>query len=203
MRHTFEESNRVHLAQLFSRESAVLARLQISPDTDIEKLIGYWGAAPGVRVKDIRPLLESLKNTPEGGTISLLYFLPQFARQRLYTFPLPPKPGEPRMDCHWSTMNFFRETPDNQFNDSSYTAKYLDEHYYTIAKPNAYGDLIFLLDDKNQALHSAVYIADDLVFTKNGDNYLQPWMFMHLKDLTGMYSSEPPLRMLIYRNKGS
>lgn len=69
--------------------------------------------------------------------------------------------------------------------------------------PQFFGRQLFLLDDKNSALHSAVYIADKIVFTKNGDNNLQPWMFMHVKDLTGMYSSAPPLRMLVYRNKGS
>src|SRR6185369_1143907 len=103
--------------------------------------------------------------------VSLLYFLPQFARQRLYTYPMPSKPGDPAMDCHWSTMNFFNETPDDRFTNPAFTGQFLNENYYTIAKANHYGDLIFFLDRTgNTAIHSAVYLADDIVFTKNGNN---------------------------------
>jgi hypothetical protein len=203
LRRITSEAERIRLVQALSRQSAVLARLKVSPDTDVDKLLGYWGAARGVRFKDVRPLLESVKRMPDGGTVSMLYLLPQFARQRLYTFPQPSKLGDPRMDCHWSTMNFFNEVPDNRFNDSAYTAKYLNDNYYPIAKPTAYGDLIFLTDGKNDALHSAVYLADDLIFTKNGDNYLQPWMLMHLKDLLGLYAIDPPPQMRVYRNKNT
>jgi hypothetical protein len=201
MRQLTNDSDRIHLVQSLSRQNAVLAGLHIAPDADIDKLVGYWGSAPNVRIKDIRPLLESLKRNPGGGNISLVYLLPEFARERLYTFPMPNKPGDPRMDCHWSSMNFFNETPDNRFNDPKYMSDYLSNNFYQVAKPSAYGDIVFLLDDRNTALHSAVYIADDLVFTKNGDNYMQPWMLMHLKDMLATYSSEPPPRMVVYRNR--
>jgi hypothetical protein len=201
MRQLPSDSDRVHLVQALSRQNAVLAGIHVPPDADIDKLVDYWGQAPGVRFKDIRPLLESLKRLPGGGNISLVYLLPEFARERLYTFPMPSKPGDPRMDCHWSSMNFFNETPDNRFNDPGYTSTFLSNNFYQVAKPTAYGDLVFLLDDHNTALHSAVYIADDLVFTKNGDNYMQPWMLMHLKDMLATYSSVPPPRMVVYRNR--
>jgi hypothetical protein len=201
MRQLPDDNARIHLVQSLSRQNAVLAGLHIGPDTDIDKLVGYWGSAPNVRIKDIRPLMESLQRNPGGGNISLIYLLPEFARERLYTFPLPNKPGDPRMDCHWSSMNFFNETPDNRFNDPKYMSAYLSNNFYQVAKPTAYGDIIFLLDDRNTALHSAVYIADDLVFTKNGDNYMQPWMLMHIKDMLATYSSEPPPKMVVYRNR--
>ena len=201
MRQLPDDSARVHLVQSLSRQNAVLAGLHIGPDSDIDKLVGYWGSAPNVHIKDIRPLLESLKRNPSGGNISLIYLLPEFARERLYTFPMPSKPGDPRMDCHWSSMNFFNETPDNRFNDPQYMSTYLSNNFYQVAKPTAYGDIVFLLDERNTALHSAVYIADDLVFTKNGDNYMQPWMLMHLKDMLATYSSVPPPRMIVYRNR--
>jgi hypothetical protein len=201
MRQLPSDNDRVHLVQALSRQKAVIVGLHVRPDSDIDKLVGYWGQVPNVRFKDIRPLLESLKRNPNGGSISLVYLLPEFARQHLYTFPLPSKPGDPKMDCHWSSLNFFNELPDNRFNDPQYTSQYISNNYYQVAKPTAYGDLVFLLDNHNTALHSAVYIADDLVFTKNGDNYMQPWMLMHLKDMLATYSSVPPPRMVVYRNK--
>ncbi|HTY89473.1 MAG TPA: hypothetical protein VMB80_18630 [Candidatus Acidoferrum sp.] len=193
------EQDRMLLLKAVSRQSAVMARVQIWPDTDIDKLIGYWGR--GVQTKDLRPLLESLKRVPGGAAISLLYFLPQFARQRLYTYPEPSQPGDQAKDCHWSTMNFFNETPDDRFADPKYTVPYLQANYYAIAQPGAYGDLIFFLNADGEAIHSAVYLADGIVFTKNGNNMAQPWMLMHLDDLAAKYTTDAAPSMMVYRKK--
>jgi hypothetical protein len=196
-----EKPEQMRLLSVLSSESAVMAGVRIRPDTDIEKLLGYWVWPGGIRIKDVQPLLESLKSVPDG-RVGLVYLLPQFARQRLYTFPMPSRPGDPAMDCHWSTMNFFNEVPDDHFTNPAYTVKYLETNYYQIAAPTKYGDIILFLDgNSNNAIHSAVYLADDLVFTKNGNNMAQPWMIMHLRDLTTKYESDGPGRMLVYRNR--
>lgn len=195
------EQERLDLVKALSHQSALLVGIHVWPDTDIDKLIGYWTWPSGVRLLNVRPLLESLKRRPNGGAASILYFLPPFARQRLYTYPLPAQLGDPAMDCHWTTMNFFNETPDNRFSDPKFTTDFLLKNYYQIAKPSAYGDRIFLLDKNGNAIHSAVYLADDIVFTKNGNNFAQPWMLMRLKDLIAEYTSDAPPGIAIYRDK--
>ena len=196
-----DKNEQMRLLSVLSSQSAVMAGVRIRSDTDIDKLLGYWAWPGGIRIKDVQPLLESLKSVPDG-RVGLVYLLPQFARQRLYTFPMPSRPGDPAMDCHWSTMNFFNEVPDEHFTDPAYTVKFLETNYYQIAKPTKYGDIILFLDgESNNAIHSAVYLADDLVFTKNGNNMAQPWMVMHLRDLTTKYESDGPGRMLVYRNR--
>lgn len=192
---------RVAMARSMSRQSAVLVRLAIRPDTDIDKIAGYWGNMPNVRFTDLRPLMESLKQLPEGGNVSLLYMLPKFARDRLYTFPLPPQPGDPTMDCHWTTFNFSNDTPDNRFNDPAYAVQFIQKNYYQIATPSLYGDIVLLMNDKQEVKHSAVYLADDIVFTKNGNNYRQPWMLMRIPDLLATYPSTPPMRVIYMRHK--
>ena len=192
---------RVTLARSMSRQSAVLAGLVIKPDTDVDKIAAYWGNVPYVRFTDIRPLLEALKALPEGGNLSLFYLLPRFARDRLYTFPLPPLPGDPVMDCNWTTLNFGNETPDNRFDDPNYAVPYIVKNYYRITAPSIYGDILLLVNDKNEIKHSAVYLADDLVFTKNGDNFRQPWMLMHIPDLLATYPARPPLKAVYMRRK--
>jgi hypothetical protein len=192
---------RTMLTRALSRQSAVLARLAIHPDTDIDKIASYWGNVPNVRFTDIRPLMESLKQSPQGGSISLLYLLPKFARDRLYTFPLPPQAGEPTMDCHWTTFNFGNETPDNRLNDPNYAIQFIQKNYYQIAAPSVYGDVLLLMNEKNEIKHSAVYLAADLVFTKNGNNYRQPWMIMRIPDLLATYPNTPPMRMVYMRRK--
>jgi hypothetical protein len=193
--------SRSNLLKSLTYQSAVLARLRLRPDTDIDKLLGYWCATPGVRAKDLRPLLESIKNSPDGGTISLLYVLPPFARERLFTFPMPSKAGDPKMDCHWTALNFSNETTDDRLQDNDYASKYIQERLYAIGKPTMCGDLVFLLDDKGAVIHSAVYIADDIVFTKNGVNYAQPWILMRMKNLLGVYTGAAEPKTVFYRRK--
>lgn len=186
-----------------SRSSVVMARVRVRPDTDVDKLLGYWSGNKLVRQKDLKPLLESIKRRDEGGTVSLVYFLPPFARERLFTSPLPSQPGDPNMDCHWTAMNFFNTEPDYRFSDLSYTAAYVKTNYYPIAQPTSYGDIVFLLDANGNAIHSAVYIADDIVFTKNGNNYAQPWVMMRLPNLLSLYSVSETPRVACYRQKNS
>lgn len=196
-----DENERLQLVKALSHQSALLGGIHVWPDTDIDTLVGYWGWPQGVRLINMRPLLESLKRRPTGGSASILYFLPPFARQRLYSYPLPSQLGDPTMDCHWSTMNFFNETPDNRFSDPGYTVAYLKTNYYQIAKPIAYGDRIFLLDKNGNAIHSAVFLAEDIVFTKNGNNFAQPWMLMRLKNLVAEYTTDIPPGMAVYRDR--
>ena len=193
---TFER--RVAMTRALSRQSAVLARLCIRPDSDIDKIAGYWGHMVNVHFTNIRPLLESLKELPNGGTVSLAYLLPPFARERLYTYPLPPEKGDPIMDCHWSTFNFANRQPDNRYNDATYTVQYLQANFYAIDVPNVYGDIILFMNDKKEIKHSAVFIADDLAFTKYGNNHTQPWMFVRISDMQEHY---PTLKVFYMRRK--
>jgi hypothetical protein len=189
---------RAGIAASLSRQSAVLAGLCIRPDTDIDKVAGYWGSVPNVRFIDIRPMIEGLKRSPRGGTVSLMYLLPPFARERLYTFPARAVPGEPTPDSFWSTFNFSNVEPDKRFFDLAECIRYLDQNFYPIAQPGICGDVLLFKNSKGQIRHSAVYIAADLVFTKNGKNCLTPWVFMRIADLQAMYSN---CNIVYFRNK--
>lgn len=194
---------RIQFFKTLSRSSVVMARLRVRPDADVDKILGYWSGNKFVRQKDLKPLLESIRRRDEGGTVSLVYLLPPFARERLFTTPLPSSPGDPSMDCHWTAMNFFNGEPDYRFSDLTYTAAYVKTNYYPVAQPNSYGDIVFLLDQNGNAIHSAVYIADDIVFTKNGNNYAQPWVLMRLPNLLSLYSITDTPRLACYRHKNS
>jgi hypothetical protein len=186
---------RTIVAKVLSQLPVVLARLCIRPDSDIDKIAAYWGAVDNVRFTDIRPMLEALKGLPHGGTVSLMYFLPPFARSRLYTYPLPPQPGDPIMDCHWTTFNFSNLEPDNRYNDTRYTVDYIQKNFYQIAAPSIYGDILLFTDGRGDIKHSAVFLADDLAYTKYGNNYRQPWVIVRLSDMQAMYPALKPVYM--------
>ncbi len=197
------EKGRLQVLKMLTYQTAVLARLRLRPDSDVDKLLGYWGAMPGVRSKDLRPLLDSIRKTVDGGTISLLYLLPPFARERLYTFPLPSQAEDVKMDCHWTAMNFFSETPDPRFQDNAFASNYIKQNCYQIGKPSMIGDLVFLLNTKGEVIHSAVYIADDLVFTKNGINFAQPWILMRIPNMREAFTVTEEPQIAYYRRKQS
>jgi hypothetical protein len=199
MRRAVSDQERFRLVKALSRQSAVLPRLRIRPDTDTGKLVSYW--SHGAQAKDLHPLFDSLKRLKDGGSVSLLYVLPSFVRERLCTFPMPSHPGDPALDCNWSAMNFFNDPPDNHFCDPNYLVSFVSTNFYQISKPTMYGDLILFLDDNQTIAHSAVYVADDLVFTKNGNSFVQPWKIMRMKDLVNVYALAVPTQILYYRNR--
>jgi len=195
---------RTDFLQSMTSQSAVMMQLLIRPDSDIDKPLNYWALSmPGVLIKDLRPLFEAQQRLPEGGSISILYLLPPLAREKLFPSPLPPAAGGGKLpDCHWTALNYFNATPDPRMVDNEYASRFITEHYYEIAKAGIGGDLVLLLNANGNVVHSAVYIADDVVFTKNGINYAQPWILMHEKDMIGNFSALESVRVAYFRRRG-
>ena len=196
---------RLKFLQSLTSQNVVLLRLLIRPDADIDKPLNYWCLGmPGVLLKDLRSLLEAQQRLPDGGSVSVLYLLPPLARERLFTSPLPPEAGSASKlpDCHWTALNFFRSEPDPRLSDNAYASDFIVKNYYEVARPGVCGDLVLLLDQQNRVVHSAVYIAYDIVFTKNGINYAQPWVLMHERDMVGSFSALEPVKVAYFRRKG-
>ena len=180
------------------RVSTFMIKLRVDPSTDVDALMKYWGALGPAQI--YKPLVESMSRVPEGATMNISYFLPPFARLRLYTYPNPRDRDIIRQDCFWSSMNFFNSTPDNGFFDPNYTLQVLKSDYARINDGSRrYGDLLLLLGQNDQALHMCVYVADDVVFTKNGANTQQPWVLMKLPEMLGGYEAEKPFKVVTYR----
>ena len=203
LRHIQNPEERAKYLQSLTSQNAVLLKLLIKPDTDIDKPINYWAlTTAGVRIKDLRPLFEAQQRLAEGGSISVLYLLPPMARERLFTTPLTPGVGNAKQpDCHWTALNFFSEIPDDRMSDNDFASSFIAQNYYEIGKAGLQGDLVLLFNEKNRVIHSAVYLADDILFTKNGVNFAQPWILMHEKDMIGYFSALEPVKVAYFRRK--
>jgi hypothetical protein len=178
----------------------VRLRLRVDANTDLNRIIQYWGK--GGREKRIRPMLESLARLPGGDSVAIAYLLPGVARMRLYTFPDPTRaPEEAREDCFFTALNFFNKYADNRFFDKTQSRQALQNDYALVTDSPSYGDLITLVNGSGDAVHVAVYIAEDIVFTKNGVNILQPWVLMRMDDMMSYFPSPEPLRVAIFRKK--
>jgi hypothetical protein len=200
-----DRDEKLRLFKTITRRLTLLAKLKITPDSNVDQLVDYWGFHG--RAKDLRPLFESLKRVPGGCAIDLAHLLPPMARKLVYTYPYPStNKVEMRRDCHWTSLNFFSSTPDDHFTDPAVVKRTLETEYYPINSEPKLGDIVVLSDSNGIMIHSAAYLADNIVFTKNGAIFTQPWMYMKLDDMQVYYQTfyppDKPVKMMILRHKG-
>ena len=115
-----DEQERHRFMKAVSRKRTLLAGLHITPESNMQEIIDYWGV--GGRKKDVAPLLSALRHEGDA-RIQILCLLPRFARERLYTYPFSNSVDVAgvKQDCYWSALNFFNdEHPDNRVNDMAY-----------------------------------------------------------------------------------
>jgi hypothetical protein len=189
---------RLPVLQALSRLPARRAFLRVSPGAVSAGWLDYWSR--GGRVEAMRPLVASLGHTETGGRVDVSYLLPRFVRERLYTFPDRNHLREAEhVDCFWTALNFFRYPPDRMFIDAPSRIRHLEEHYDLIKGKPELGDVLVLYDAKDRAIHACVYIAGDLVFTKNGATQFAPWVLMAYGEMLPYYSTDGVPSRRLYR----
>ena len=196
-----DQQEKIHLIKVLSRKSTLMLRLKLTENSDVSRLLDYWGV--GGRSKDLKPLLESLTRVDGGWEVDVAHLLPPFARKYLYTFPSPARSqAKPNDNCHWTSFNFFNEPSDDAFHDARRVEKAINEEYDVVTGSKHLGDVLLVMDSGDSILHSAVYIADDIVFTKTGGRENQPWILMKTDDMLPLYASaNQPLKVVICRKK--
>jgi len=188
------------LLKTLRRDATFLVHLKISEKSDIETLVNYWGR--GGRAQDVRPIIESLMQRGEDQSINITHLLPPLARRRIYTYPARSvvDPGI-QHDCHWTSLNFFNESPDETFSKANILFGELKKNFYRVHGNFQLGDLVLLVDKKGEAIHSATYIADDILFHRCGSDSSAPWVLARGEDVTGYYPRSGKVMILYYRRK--
>jgi len=125
------------------------------------------------------------------------------ARRYLYTYPPVDLAMRGRMpDCHWTSLNFFNHWGREYYLDSRLAASAVMEDYLPVKGEREFGDVLMFMDGTSgNAIHSCVYIADDIVYTKNGENMVAPWLLMRLDDVRRIYFHAKKGRIDTYRLK--
>ena len=201
LRHAQSDAEVRRLVKVTTRVRCLIANLRIDPGDDIKALAAYWAGHDDQ--SDILPLLKSVgERTGGSAKLDLTHLLPPLARQLLYTYPSLVNARDGRLpDCHWTTLNFFNTTPQQYYRDTRLAAKRILEAYTPVAPPYRFGDALLFLDKEGNAIHSCTYIADDIVFTKNGENALQPWVLKKIAGVQQIYLRTDDERMQGYRLK--
>jgi hypothetical protein len=180
-----------------SRTRSLVLRLHMGAHSDFHQVTQYWDG--NKRNEEIGPMLLSEMETEGTKRLDCIHLLPPLPRRYLYCYPsdeflVPP-------DCHWTSLNFFNSAPVEYQPDVHRFAMYLQKDYVPVESPYTFGDVLVYYTPAGEALHSCVYIADDIVYTKNGQTSAAPWLLMKMRDVERFYSYEQHLTLRGYRLK--
>ena len=185
---------RLALRTLF-RQRALFCSIHIEPGDDVDALSRYWGS--GGRVSAVQPLIDSMVDAG-GGDLDVALLLPPLARTFLYSYPRPE--NTVFRDCHWTSLNYFLIAPDDRFADMEYATDTFVSNYSVVTGTNYMpGDVIVLQSEDDQVIHTCNYIADGVVFTKNGGTAHRPWVLLDLSSVIDLYSLQGSVKMDVLR----
>ncbi|CAN5713290.1 hypothetical protein BH11VER1_BH11VER1_26430 [soil metagenome] len=172
-----------------TRTRSLMVRIKLDKSSNIEAITNYWTGQN--RNKDIEPMLTSAVESEGIEDIDVIHLLPSLPRRFVFGYPPKELAILGRMpDCHWTSLNFFNFKPKDYFLDTRLATAHVLEKYAKVDPPYHFGDVLMFLTPKGDAIHSCNYIADDIVYTKNGENMIAPWVLMKISDVLRIYSNE-------------
>lgn len=187
----------------FTRTRALMVKMELDDQSNLDELLNYWTLGIGLRRKDVEPLMQSIIDTDGVESLPISHVLPSLVRKLLYTYPgMDLARNGTFPDCHWTSLNFFNYEPHQYLLDSRLATSQVLENFAPVEPPYQYGDILFFLSNTTgDAFHSCVHLADELVFTKNGRNVLSPWVVMKLDDVKKIYLYKGDGRVQAFRRK--
>lgn len=179
------------------RVPALMVRLNLSKVESVEGVSNYWKSR--FRNKQIAPLFDSIMANPHIQRIDIGHLLPPTARQNLNSFPgMGEGLSGSSPDWFWTCYNFFRFTPVNVYANLEGRDELLAKEFSRGTAPYEFGDML-LLKSQGRTIHGCIYIAEDIVYTKNGAGLLVPTILMKLQDMVSYHDLEGDIALEIYR----
>ncbi len=185
------------LTCVLSRETTVLAYLLVGPQDNLEQLANYWGYPD--RQDAVRTLLRTTLRSGFDRPVPISMLLPRFARDRVHRYWHAGDPPWP--DCNYTALNFFNTVPDGRYTEPVAITEAFNRDYVPVTTAPQLGDIVLVRRGADVSIHMCNYIADDIVFTKNGGALGRPWMFARLADVIEHYSYPAPVQLLFARRR--
>ena len=194
------EARQIH--KFCSRNRAIMVQLELTDDTDVEALLDYWTLHSKPRRKSIEPIIRSVRELKGVKYLPLAHVLPPLARKLVYTYPDSAFLKEDLLPfCHWTALNFFNYEPDHALANERFAASFVNENFTQVTPPYSYGDMICFVSNGDSVFHSCIYLAADLVYTKNGENRFNPWLIMPFEDVKSRYTFQREATIEVYRKR--
>lgn len=190
LRHVTHPEKERQLLRILTRTRTLIARLDLGNKPDISELQRYW--APLQQSFNSRPLLEAVSRTSGVDSLDIAHLLPKGPRSQLFTFPSQDDCLSGRApDGIWTAINFFNPHPLPIYLGSETLSHHLETRFRPASSPLRFGDLLLLSPENTKGpeapLHACVYLADDLVYTKNSAHLMSPWILSRLRDVAAYH----------------
>lgn len=200
MRQLPDPESRIEMTKVLMRSRSLMVRLKITPASDLGQLRDYWSARR--RNWDILPILDSVAQTKEVDYLDLVHLLPPLPRQLLYAYARPSMAvGNDFPDCYWTAFNFLESEASNRNLDFP-VGRLIGTRWLEVAPPLSFGDLVLVerISD-GEPLHACSYLADDLVYSKNGLSLLRPFIIEEMGAALDGYLEPGGARVRYFRHR--
>lgn len=202
---TRPEQLSAHRAAL--RVPAVVVLLEKPTPAEAPAIARYW---QGGRAKNIDRLLRAFAADPASPRyLDIIHLLSPIEREFLNTYFTPDGPSL-TPSCFWTAFSFGEEKPDDRYlvlpgtwtNHEAQAWEELTSRFDRIDAPSQLGDIIGYRRQGVAAVeHVCVFIADGLVFTKNGPTFSKPWCLSRLSDVDELYLTSPAHERVYFRRR--
>jgi hypothetical protein len=179
-------------------KNTVSVHITIRNEADIKAVILKYA---GNRDPDfIRDYLKIILSQSENGSVTfpLENILSPFIKDKINTYD--PSGGP---NCFNSGL-CVNQGPDYkvEFTEASELMAIIDEDYseLNIMEQPQTGDILLYSNSEGHQKHVATYIDDEVVFTKNGINKFNPYIFQKLEDMENIYFREERLSLRVFRH---
>ncbi|HYC73057.1 MAG TPA: hypothetical protein VEB66_17735 [Opitutaceae bacterium] len=202
---TRREQLSAHRAAL--RMPAVVLLMEKPSPAEVPALAEYWRTG---RAKDVGRLLESFAATGDDFRyLDVIHLLSPVEREFLNTYFTPDGPSL-TPSCFWTAFNFGAEKPDDRYlvlpgvwtEHQSLAWQELTRDFDALPAPSRVGDIIaYRRKGAPEAVHVCVFIAEGIVFTKNGVTFSKPWHLSKLEDIDELYLTDPGMERVYFRRR--
>ncbi|MCB1087573.1 MAG: hypothetical protein KDM63_11045 [Verrucomicrobiae bacterium] len=195
-----DEGSRIEFTKVLMRVRSLMARLRISPSADLNQLKDYWTI--GSKNRDILPILDAVSSTKGVDYIDLVHLLPPNARRLLFVYPnADMSVGDEFPDCFWTAFNFMESELSDRNLDNPLDMN-LGTRWLQVEPPLRLGDMIVISEsDTGEAVHACSFIADDMVYTKNGLSLMRPFTIASLETMLSNYHKQGATAVSYYRHR--
>lgn len=151
--------------------------------------------------KEVEKIILSELKGNKSVSVKLEKLLPEFVQDHIHSFALCEGPNCFNAALSASTGQHSVKYVSDQELLQSFKKDFIEVQDFKDLKP---GDVISLQQRSGTPIHTAVYVGDDIVFTKNGYSQSSPYQFEKLETMIKSYSASPLAQeRFVYRPKNS
>jgi hypothetical protein len=188
------------VVQTLWRKRTLMLQLNVRTQSEFTEAVRYWSGDG--RNTEVESIIVPAADSEGIERLDCVHLLPALPRRYLYSYPTDELTMTAKLpDCNWTSLNFFGATPFIYHTDAQLLTQRLREAYDAVEMPYRLGDVLVLMGPGDIFLHSCVFLADDIVYSKNGESRLEPWLLTKLDDVKRGYAAKGPVVVKGFRMK--